>query len=139
MTGNLGGLCVVSCECGPAGDLVGDLCVCAPKEGATKAIAIKLATKEGGELEFEGTGVDLKGLHEALKGRGNIVMTRVADEDLATMDLLVESGLFGSRSECAAFLIRAGIEGRKDLLERVKDTAEKIKALKDKMRKDIAS
>ena len=138
MTGNLDGLVVGVCECGPVGEGTGDLCVCAPKEGGTRAIAIKVATKDG-EVGFESTGVDLQGLHEALKGRGNIVMTRVADEDLATMDLLVESGLFGSRSECAAFLIRAGIEGRKDLLERVKDTAGTIRALKEKMRKDIAS
>jgi Arc/MetJ-type ribon-helix-helix transcriptional regulator len=130
-TSDFGGVC----DCVPVGDEAGSVCVCSPS--GHKAIVVKVAGKDA-DVEAL-AGLDLGSVREALKGRGNIVMTRVTDEDLGTIDLLVESGLFASRSECAAFLIKQGIQGRQDLLERVKDTAEKIRALKDKMRKDIAS
>ncbi len=111
--------------------------VASPREGG-KRIAVAIQGK-GGDLVLHGKGIDLQALRDVLKGRGNIVMTRVADEDLASMDLLVEAGLFTSRSECAAFLIRQGLEARKDLLERVKDTAEKIRQLKEKVKKEVSS
>jgi len=108
-----------------------------PREGG-KRIAVAIHGK-GDDLVLHGKGIDLHAIHDALKGRGNIVMTRVADEDLTSVDLLVEAGLFASRSECAAFLIRQGLEARKDLLERVKDTAEKIRQLKEKVKKEIST
>lgn len=48
--------------------------------------------------------------------RGNVVMVRLGDEALAQLDGLVESGLFGSRSEAAAFLVGTGIEANEELL-----------------------
>jgi len=128
----------VECECLPVGDAHLESCVCAPEGGARKAIAIKIKDGEG-KVVFGGEGLDLAGLKEALKGRGNIVMTRVDDEDLAAIDLLVEAGVCSSRSECAAYLIKQGVAGRKDLLDRVRETAEKVRQLKEKLRKDIAS
>ena len=130
--------CVGSCTCLPVlGDRDLDAWLCAPSEGR-KAVAIKVDAKGGGFAYAIGD-TDLESLRGALKGRGNIVMTRVADEDLAAIDLLVDAGLFDSRSECAAFLIRSGLAARKDLTERVKTTAEKIRELKEKLRKDVAS
>lgn len=43
-------------------------------------------------------------------------MVRLGDEALGELDGLVESGLFGSRSEAAAFLIGTGIEANEELL-----------------------
>jgi Arc/MetJ-type ribon-helix-helix transcriptional regulator len=83
-------------------------------------------------------GLDLEALRGDLKGRGNVVMTRVADEDLEVMDTLVEAGLFDSRSECAAFLIRAGIENRQDLVAKVEDTARKISKLKENLKEELS-
>ncbi len=51
--------------------------------------------------------------------RANVVMVRLADPALHRLDGLIEAGLFGSRSEAAAFLVGAGIRAQKDLLERI--------------------
>ena len=51
--------------------------------------------------------------------RGNVVMVRLADEALSRLDELVEAGLFGSRSEAAAFLVGAGIRAQQPLLDRL--------------------
>lgn len=82
--------------------------------------------------------IDMGALRRGLRGRTNTLMTRVKDEDLERMDLLVEAGLFESRSQCAAFLIHAGLEARRDLVEKVKDTAERISDLKDQLRKELS-
>ena len=60
-------------------------------------------------------------LHQYTKGdgHGNVVMARMGDDALARMDQLVEATLFGSRSECAAFLIGAGIASQKELFDRL--------------------
>lgn len=127
----------VDCECLPVGDAHLEMCVCSPRGTVHKEIAI---IHEGGEkIVVGGEGLDLTSLKDVLKGRGNIVMTRVDDEDLAAIDLLIEAGVCSSRSECAAYLIKQGVAGRKDLLDRVRDTAEKVRQLKEKLRKDIAS
>jgi len=68
-------------------------------------------------------------------GRGNVVMVRVNDDALARMDLLVEADLFGSRSECAAFLIGAGIDSQKELFDRLSVHTEEIRKLKEQLRK----
>jgi len=51
--------------------------------------------------------------------RGNVVMVRLGDDALGRLDELVEAGLFGSRSEAAAFLVGAGIQAQKELLDRI--------------------
>jgi len=53
------------------------------------------------------------------ENRANVVMVRLADNALRRLDGLIEAGLFGSRSEAAAFLVGAGIRAQKDLLERI--------------------
>ncbi|MFQ5837643.1 MAG: hypothetical protein ACE5HJ_02535 [Thermoplasmata archaeon] len=82
--------------------------------------------------------IDLSTLKEGLKGRTNTLMTRVKDEDLERMDLLVEAGLFESRSQCAAFLIHAGLEARKDLVGKVQETAQRISELKEQLRDELS-
>ncbi|MGA2134102.1 MAG: hypothetical protein ABSH50_17550 [Bryobacteraceae bacterium] len=67
-------------------------------------------------------------------GRGNVVMVRLNDEALARVDQLVEATLFSSRSECAAFLISAGIESRKELFDRLGAHTEEIRKLKEQLR-----
>ena len=66
-------------------------------------------------------------------GRGNVVMVRVNDEALARMDQLVEATLFGSRSECAAFLIGAGIASQKELFDRLGAHTDEIRKLKEQL------
>ncbi len=140
-----------SCVCLPEG---GAMCLClddcADVEGALeKGLKVAVAKAEGmgekGEAIQEAVdkamvvvkGLDLDSLKGELKGRGNVVMTRVTDEDLEVLDTLVQAGLFDSRSECAAFLIHEGIENREDLVKKVDETAKKIAKLKDELRKDL--
>lgn len=90
-------------------------------------VGVIAVTKEGKELK------DLLGQFAQGKGRGNVVMARLSDEALARIDQLVEATLFGSRSECAAFLIGAGIESQKVLFERLSAHTEEIRKLKEQL------
>jgi Arc/MetJ-type ribon-helix-helix transcriptional regulator len=84
------------------------------------------------------TPLDLKIVKKGLRGRRNTLMTRVKDEDARRIDLLVEGGIFNSRSEGAAFLIHAGLESRRDLIDKVETTAQKIVELKDRLREEFS-
>jgi Arc/MetJ-type ribon-helix-helix transcriptional regulator len=76
-------------------------------------------------------------LAEDLEGRGNVVMTRLNDDDLKQIDALVEVELFKSRSEAAAFFIKEGIQARKDLFQKVMPTVDKIRDLKEQAKKSL--
>lgn len=128
---------VGDCECVVLGDVegLGD-CVCLPS-GQRKGMAVAVVDRKGSKKVVLG-GLDLEGLREALQGRGNIVMTRVRDEDLRKIDTLVNAGLFDSRSEATAFLIQEGIKTQAGLFDRVEETAAKIRELREKMRREVA-
>ncbi|MGD0360940.1 MAG: hypothetical protein ABSC93_08730 [Bryobacteraceae bacterium] len=94
-----------------------------------------------GKVGIIAEGKDGKTLKELLgqyvnkgDGRGNVVMVRVNDEALARLDQLVEADLFGSRSECAAFLIGAGIASQKELFARLSVHTDEIRKLKEQLR-----
>ncbi|MFY9823192.1 MAG: hypothetical protein WAM82_17550 [Thermoanaerobaculia bacterium] len=72
----------------------------------------------------------------AAKGqpRDHVVMARLGDEAVQRLDDLVEAGLFGSRSEAAAFLVGAGIHAQKALFTRIADQTLEIKKLRDELR-----
>src|SRR6185295_7422241 len=55
----------------------------------------------------------------AAKGqpRDNVVMVRLGDEAVGRLDDLVEAGIFGSRSEAAAFLVGAGIHSQREFFD----------------------
>jgi len=77
-------------------------------------------------------------LAEDLEGRGNVVMTRLNDDDLKQIDALVEVEVFKSRSEAAAFFIKEGIQARKDLFQKVLPTVDKIRDLKEQAKKSLS-
>ena len=68
--------------------------------------------------------------------RENVVMVRLGDAALAALDQLVECGLFGSRSEAAAFLLGAGIEAQRNLFERVGKHSAEIKRIRQSLKQD---
>ncbi len=72
----------------------------------------------------------------AAKGqpRDNVVMVRLGDEAVAKLDDLAEAGIFGSRSEAAAFLVGAGIHAQSEFFERIAAQASEIKRLRDSLR-----
>lgn len=76
-------------------------------------------------------------LGHGLGGRGNVVMTRLNDDDLKKIDSLVEVEVFKSRSEAAAFFIKEGIQARTDLVEKVMPTVEKIRELRKQAKESL--
>jgi len=76
-------------------------------------------------------------LGHGLEGRENVVITRLNDDDLKKIDSLVEVEIFKSRSQAAAFFIKEGIQARKDLVEKVIPTVEKIRELRKQARESL--
>jgi Arc/MetJ-type ribon-helix-helix transcriptional regulator len=99
-------------------------------------IMMAMCCPEGEDAEKIHESVLLK-LGEGLEGRGNVVMTRLSDEDLKQIDALVEVEAFKSRSEAAAFFIKEGIQARKDLFQAVMPTVDKIRELKEQAKKSL--
>jgi Arc/MetJ-type ribon-helix-helix transcriptional regulator len=99
-------------------------------------VVMAMCCPEGEDAEKIKETVLLK-LGEGLEGRGNVVMTRLSDEDLKQIDALVEVEAFKSRSEAAAFFIKEGIQARKDLFHTVMPTVDKIRELKEQAKKSL--
>jgi len=53
------------------------------------------------------------------------------------LDVLVEAGLFGSRSEAAAFLIGVGVDAQHEVFERVGEHSEEIKKIRQSLKQDV--
>ena len=66
--------------------------------------------------------------------RGTVVMVRLGKEAVERLDLLVEAGLFGSRSEASAFLVGAGIRSQQDLFEKIGRKSTEIRKLRRELR-----
>ncbi|MDH5689055.1 MAG: hypothetical protein OEZ48_14505 [Candidatus Bathyarchaeota archaeon] len=80
----------------------------------------------------------------ASRTRTNVVASRMGDEELRVIDMLVESGLFTTRSEAVAYLVSEGIKARNDIVEKVSSTLEDIRRIRSeaqeyvkKLRMDI--
>ncbi len=95
---------------------------------------IEMCCPEEGTEIIEGDG---KKIIVKMEGRGNVVMTRLNDDDLKKIDSLVEVDAFRSRSEAAAFFIKEGIQARGDLFQKVMPTVDKIRDLKEKAKKSL--
>jgi len=76
-------------------------------------------------------------IRTALKERGNVIMTRLNDDDLEKIDALIEVDVFKSRSEAVAYFIHEGIQARSDLFDKVTPTVEKIRQLKTQAREAL--
>jgi hypothetical protein len=94
--------------------------------------------EEGAEIAAKVREKVLLKLREKLEGRGNVVMTRLNNDDLKKIDALVEVEVFKSKSEAAAFFIKEGIQARKDLFRKVMPTVEKIRELKEQAKKTLS-
>ena len=71
-----------------------------------------------------------KVIDKALTSRNTVLTIRVNDDANKMLNVLVEAGLFRSRSESAAFLIQEGIKNQKDLFSKVQNKFEKIEKLR---------
>lgn len=79
-----------------------------------------------------------KTIDRALYSRNIVLTIRVNDDANRKLSSLVDSGLFKSRSESAAFLIEEGIKHQEALFSKIAKKMEKIEKLKEEL-SDIIS
>jgi len=79
-----------------------------------------------------------KVIDRALASRNTVLTIRVNDESNRKLNMLVEAGLFKSRSESAAFLIEEGIKSQNALFSKITDKLIKMEKIRDEL-KDIVS
>lgn len=78
-------------------------------------------------------------IKQAFKGRNHTLMVRVDQQTLDRIDELVETEIFTSRSEAAAFLLLEGIKKQETLFEKLKASTSKIKNIRENMKEIIAN
>ena len=66
--------------------------------------------------------------------KSNVVMCRLGDDDVNALDTLIEAGVRTTRSDAAAWLIRAGIQSNEQLFESVRDKVAQIRELRAEAR-----
>ncbi len=75
-----------------------------------------------------------KVIDKALASRNTVLTIRVNDDSNKKLSMLVEAGLFKSRSESAAFLIQEGIKSQESLFSKISGKLEKIDKIKNELR-----
>ncbi len=75
-----------------------------------------------------------KVIDRALSSRNTVLTIRVNDECNKKLNMLVEAGLFRSRSESAAFLIEEGLKTQDSLFTKISTKFEKIDKLKTELK-----
>lgn len=78
-----------------------------------------------------------KVIDKALASRNTVLTIRVNEESNKKMRMLVDVGLFKSRSESAAFLIQEGIKSQEDLFNKISNQLEKIEKIKKELQSII--
>jgi Arc/MetJ-type ribon-helix-helix transcriptional regulator len=100
------------------------------------ASSVKDVAQKTGEVLNKATESISKAIESALAARDHVVMVRVNDESLKRLDALVQSGIFKSRSESAAFLISEGVKAQQALFDRISERIIEIERLRSEL-KDI--
>jgi len=77
-------------------------------------------------------------IDKALEARNTVLTIRVNDDSNKKLNMLVDSGLFRSRSESAAFLIEQGIKAQEPLFNKIANKLETIEKLKEELKKIIS-
>jgi len=110
-----------------------------PKSGfdelasSVKGAAQEVAQKTG-EAFSKATESISKAIDSALSARDHVVMVRVNDDSLKSLDALVQTGIFKSRSEAAAFLIGEGVKAQAALFERISERIKEIERLRNELK-----
>jgi Arc/MetJ-type ribon-helix-helix transcriptional regulator len=73
-------------------------------------------------------------IDKALASRNTVLTIRVNDECNEKLGMLVDAGLFKSRSESAAFLIQEGIKRQEALFSKITDKLKKIDKIRDELK-----
>jgi Arc/MetJ-type ribon-helix-helix transcriptional regulator len=98
--------------------------------------SVKEVAQKTGEALNKATESIGKAIESALAARDKVVMVRVNDDSLRSLDALVQTGIFKSRSEAAAFLINEGVKAQAPLFDRIWERIKEIERLRAEL-KDI--
>lgn len=79
-----------------------------------------------------------KVVDKALSSRNTVLTIRVNDECNTKLNMLVDSGLFKSRSESAAFLIQEGIKKQEVLFDKISSKLERIEQIRHDLKKIVS-
>ncbi|MGD8540267.1 MAG: hypothetical protein PVI66_16270 [Candidatus Aminicenantes bacterium] len=79
-----------------------------------------------------------KVVDKALASRNTVLTIRVNDECNRKMNMLVDAGLFKSRSESAAFLIQEGIKNQDSLFDKISARLDKIEKIREELKKVVS-
>ena len=96
--------------------------------------SVKGVAQKTGDVINKATESISKAIESALSARDHVVMVRVNDESLKRLDELVQSGIFKSRSESAAFLISEGIKAQDPLFTRIAEKINEIERLRSELK-----
>jgi Arc/MetJ-type ribon-helix-helix transcriptional regulator len=77
-------------------------------------------------------------IDKALEARNTVLTIRVNEESNKKLNMLVESGLFRSRSESAAFLIEQGIKNQEALFNKITNKLETIEKIREELKTIIS-
>lgn len=69
--------------------------------------------------------------------RSNVVASRIGDEELKLIDMLIEAGLFETRSEAVAYLVNEGIKARRDIIEKVSSALKEIRKIRQQAEEQV--
>lgn len=75
-----------------------------------------------------------RAIERAVRAGEHTLLVRLDDDMLRHIDMLVEAGIFKSRSESAAFLITEGIKGQQALFDRIQAKVAEINRLRSELR-----
>ena len=70
--------------------------------------------------------IDIRLSIPSVSYRSNVVASRIGNEELSVIDMLIEAGLFKTRSEAVAYLVGEGIKARKDIIKKVSSSLKEI-------------
>ena len=79
-----------------------------------------------------------KAVDKALSSRNTVLTIRVNTESNVKLNMLVETGLFKSRSESAAFLIQEGIKKQEGLFKKISSRLEEIEQIREDLKKIVS-
>lgn len=98
------------------------------------ASSVKEVAQKTGEALNKATESIGKAIESALSARDHVVMVRVNEDSLKSLDALVQTGIFKSRSEAAAFLISEGVKAQAALFERISERIKEIERLRAELK-----
>ncbi len=98
------------------------------------ASSVKEVAQKTGEAFNKATESIGKAIDSALAARDHVVMVRVNDDSLKSLDALVQTSIFKSRSEAAAFLIGEGVKAQASLFERISERIKEIDRLRTELK-----